>query len=196
VTFWINGVLQNTSPVETDTEFLVIKITEDIESHIELTLACQFYKTESGCSNSSQFNFSVTVPFITPIAYDSFPEAPYNPFIFAMPSMYHGESFFHPGRSLEIHLKNKMPTSKASLSMFGVAKDNSNIAAGVSYQTADGMPWALAINPGSEEWQHPIEKVDFLQAYPDFEEFVKTAGNKSSTWYSQINSISNKTYND
>jgi LruC domain-containing protein len=197
VRFWINGVLQNTSPIETDTEFLVIKITEDISSHIELNQACPFYKTDNGCSNSSQFNFSVTVPFITPIAYASFPEAPYNPFIFAMPSMYHGDSFFHPGRSLEIHLKNKMPTSKADLTMFGVAQDNSNVANGITYQTANGLPWALAINPGApEEWQHPLEKVDLLSAYPDFEKFVESDGNQSSNWFLQQYADSTKTYNN
>jgi len=194
VRFEINGVLQDISPIEDGTEFLVINITNDLESHITLTQTCEYYKTESNCINSSFMNFSVTVPFIVPIAIDIFPEAPYNPFIFGQPDMYHGDSFFHPGRSLEIHLKNKMPTSKADLTMFGVADDRSN--ANTTYQTSNGLPWALAVNPGSsEEWKHPKERVDFLQAYPQFSEFVESNGNQSSTWFSQINSVPNKTYN-
>jgi len=194
VRFEINGVLQNISPIEGETEFLVIKITNDLESHITLTQSCEYYKTENNCTNSSFMNFSITVPFIVPIAIDTFPEAPYNPFIFGQPDMYHGDSFFHPGRSLEIHLKNKMPTSKADLTMFGIADDRSN--GNATYQTSNGLPWALAINPGSsEEWKHPKERVDFLQAYPQFSEFVESNGNQSSTWFSQINSVSNKTYN-
>jgi len=194
VRFEINGVLQDISPIEDETEFLVIKITNDLESHITLTQSCEYYKTENNCTNSSFMNFSITVPFIVPIAIDTFPEAPYNPFIFGQPDMYHGDSFFHPGRSLEIHLKNKMPTSKADLTMFGIADDRSN--GNATYQTSNGLPWALAINPGSsEEWKHPKERVDFLQAYPQFSEFVESNGNQSSTWFSQINSVSNKTYN-
>jgi len=196
VRFEINGVLQEVSPIEEGTEFLVIKITNDLESHIVLTQECEYYKTESNCTNGSYMNFSVTVPFIVPVAINSFPEAPYNPFIFGQPDMYHGDSFFHPGRSLEIHLKNKAPTSKADLSMFGVEDDRSNVNANVTYQTSNGLPWALAINPGSaEEWKHPKERVDFLQAYPQFSEFVESNGNQSSTWFSQTNSVSNNTYN-
>ena len=58
--------------------------------------------------------FSVTVPFIIPISLDVFPEAPYNPFIFAKEATYHGDNFYQPGRALEIHLKNEIPTSKAA----------------------------------------------------------------------------------
>lgn len=196
VRFEVNGILQEISPIEEGTEFLVIKITEDLESHILLTQECEFYKTEDSCVNNSQLTFSVTVPFIIPININDFPEAPYNPFIFGMPDMYHGESFFHPGRALEIHLKNKMPTSKADLSMFGVAEDRSNVGSSLTYQTANGLPWALAINPSaSEVWKHPKERVDLLQAYPLFSEFVESNGNKGSTWFSQINAVSNKTYN-
>ncbi len=196
VRFEINGVLQEVSPIEEDTEYLVIKISEDLESHIVLTQACEYYKTEHNCTNSSQMTFSVTVPFISPIAINAFPEAPYNPFIFAQPHMYHGDSFYHPGRSLEIHLKNKMPTSKADLTMFGVADDRSNVNTNATYQTASGLPWALAINPGSsQEWKHPKERVDLLQAYPGFSDFVETNGGTSSSWFSEINSVTSKTYN-
>ncbi len=196
VRFEVNGVLQEVSPIEEGTEFLVIKITEDLESHITLTQECEYYKTESSCVNNSQLTFSVTVPFIVPININDFPEAPYNPFIFAMPHMYHGDSFFHPGRSLEIHLKNKMPTSKADLNMFGFAEDRSNVGSSLTYQTANGLPWVLAINPSaSEAWKHPKERVDLLQAYPLFSEFVESNGNTSSTWFSQANAVTNKTYN-
>jgi LruC domain-containing protein len=151
-----------------------------------MTEGCQFYKTETGCPNSSQFTFSVTVPFINPIAYNDFPVAPYNPFIFAMPSMYHGDNYYHPGRTLEIHLKNKMPTSKADINMFGDEDDRSNVAEGKTYQTATGLPWALKIAPGaSEDWKHPKERIGLLKAYPEFKQFVDTEGEKSSKWFLQ-----------
>lgn len=195
VRFEINGVLQTSNVIEADTEFLVIKITEDLRSHIQLSQNCKYYKTEENCTNTSVMLFSVTVPFITPIALDNFPQAPYNPFIFAQEATYHGDLFFHPGRALEIHLKNKAPTSKADSSMFGVASDNTQPSAQLTYQTSNGMPWALAINPGSNEaWRHPKERIDVIQAYPNFQIFVETNGNKQSSWFSQENANSDKLY--
>ncbi len=195
VRFEINGVLQENSAVEEDTQYLVIKITDDLRSHIQLTQACDYYKTESNCGNTSQMTFNVTIPFNNPIELEQFPEAPYNPFIFAQNSTYHGDLFFHPGRPLEIHLKNKMPTSKADSTMFGVADDKTQQSANYLYQTSNGLPWALAINPGSqEEWKHPSEMVDILQAYPDFQDFVESNGNKATSWFSQSNAINTKLY--
>jgi LruC domain-containing protein len=195
VRFEINGVLQEVSAIEDDTQYLVINITDDLRSHIQLTQSCKYYRTERNCSNSSLMTFSVTVPFNNPIALDDFPQAPYNPFIFAQNGTYHGELFFHPGRALEIHLKNKIPTSKADQSMFGTADDNTQTSVNYLYQTNNGLPWALAINPGSQEaWKHPIERIDILHAYPNFQEFVESNGNKATSWFSQSNAITNKLY--
>lgn len=195
VRFEINGVLQATNVVEEETLYLVIKVTDDLRSHIEPNESCTYYRTEADCSNDSQMTFSVTVPFITPIALDEFPQAPYNPFIFAQDATYHGELFYHPGRALEIHLKNKIPTSKADTSMFGVADDKTQISENFSYQNTNGLPWALAINPGSEEaWKHPIERVDILQAYPNFQIFVESNGNKEANWFSLSNAVNSKLY--
>ncbi|MCP4323616.1 MAG: LruC domain-containing protein [Alteromonadales bacterium] len=195
--FNINGILQETNVIEDDTQYLVLKITEDIRSHIETTEACNFYRKQTGCSNSSQMTFSVTIPFIIPIpiALGQFPEAPYNPFIFARTASYHGDFFYHPGRPLEIHLKNKMPTSKADLSFFGMAEDNTQLSQGLTYQNINGLPWGLAINPGStEQWKHPLERGYILQAYPKFRTFVESSGNNETSWFSQSNSISSKLY--
>ncbi len=195
VRFEINGVLQETSVIEDDAQYVVIKVSEDLRSHIQLSQNCIYYKTENDCTNTSLMSFSVTVPFITPIALDEFPQAPYNPFIFSRPASYHGELFYHPGRPLEIHLKNKIPTSKADQSLFGLADDNTQVSASYLYQTSNGLPWALAINPGSaEEWNHPLERVDILQAYPDFQEFVESNGNKATSWFSHSNANSSKLY--
>jgi LruC domain-containing protein len=195
IRFEINGVLQEISPIEEDTQYVVINITDDLRRHIQLTQTCNYYKTMLNCVNISEMTFSVTVPFIDPIALDEFPQAPYNPFIFAQEATYHGDLFFHPGRKLEIHLKNKIPTSKADQTLFGIADDNTQPELNYLYQTTNGLPWALAINPGSkEEWRHPLEKVDLVQGYPDFQEFVESNGNKATSWFSQLNAINAKLY--
>ncbi|MBL4822629.1 MAG: LruC domain-containing protein [Colwellia sp.] len=195
VRFEINGILQEVSPIEADTQYLVIKVTDNFSNHIQKTENCQYFKTEKNCSNSSQMTFSITIPFINPIALDEFPEAPYNPFIFAKNDTYHGDLFFHPGRSLEIHLKNKLPTSKADLTMFGIADDATQAANNYYYQTSAGLPWALAISSGSqEEWKQPSERVDLIKAYPDFQIFVETNGNKATNWFSQSNAVNSQLY--
>ena len=195
VRFEINGVLQEMSAIEEDTQYVVINITDDLRRHIQLTEVCKYYRTTTDCSNTSQMTFNITVPFISPISLDDFPQAPYNPFIFAQEATYHGDLFFHPGRALEIHLKNKIPTSKADFSMFGVADDTTQISENNNYQNSNGLPWALAINPGSqEEWKHPSERVEILHAYPNFLIFAESNGNKETSWFSQSNAVESKLY--
>lgn len=184
VKFEINGVQQQVSLVESGTEALVLMISDDLSTYFAASSGCSYYKTQAGCSSTSQMKFSLKVPFISPLPLASFPQAPFNPFIFAKPATYHGDAFYHPGRSLEIHLKNKMPTSKMDTGYLGLASDRSDLATGHTFQTATGLPWALAINPdSSKQWRHPLEKVDLLQAYPQFQEFVESSGSKSWDWY-------------
>ena len=79
--------------------------------------------------------------------------------------------------------------------MFGVADDKTQVPAQYTYQNNNGLPWALAINPGSlEVWKHPCEMVDILQAYPDFQSFVESNGNKDTSWFSQSNAVTSKLY--
>ena len=192
VRFEINGVAQSASLVEAGTDSLVLMISDNLGDYFSAKSGCSFYKTQSGCRNGEQMKFSLQVPFVTPIAYSAFPQAPFNPFIFAKPATYHGDSFFHPGRSMEIHLKNKMPTSKMDTGYFGLASDRTDLAAGYTFQTEAGLPWALAINPGSSQnWRHPLEKVDLLEAYPMFRDYVSSSGASSGDWYmeSKANSV-------
>ncbi len=195
VRFEINGVAQTTSLVETGTDSLVLMISDNLSDYFSARSGCSFYKTQSGCNNSEQMKFSLQVPFITPIAYATFPQAPFNPFVFAKPATYHGDSFYHPGRSMEIHLKNKMPTSKMDTGYFGLASDRSDLATGHTFQTETGLPWALAINPGSSQnWRHPLEKVDLLEAYPMFRDYVTSSGASSSDWYLESKAKSANVY--
>jgi LruC domain-containing protein len=195
VRFEINGVVQETSAIEIGTDNVVAFITDDIGSHIQLSNNCLYYRTEANCTNSNEMKFSVTIPFINAIDENAFPEAPYNPFIFAKEATYHGNLITQPGRELEIHLKNKLPTSKANETFFGQGDDVTNVSANETYQSNSGLPWALAISPGSgEEWKHPLETIDILQAYPKFEVFVESNGVSEKTWFSLSNAESSKLY--
>ncbi|NMP32090.1 LruC domain-containing protein [Thalassotalea sp. M1531] len=196
IKFEINGVVQETSLVESGTDSLVLMISNDLSTYFSATNGCSYYQTQVGCASLSRMKFSLKVPFNTPIPLGTFPSAPFNPFIFAKPNTYHGDSFYQPGRSMEIHLKNKVPTSKMDSGYFGLASDRSDLGSGYTYQTENGLPWALAINPGkAENWRHPLEKVDLLKAYPMFQEYVETSGSKSVDWYLTSKATSSNVYN-
>ncbi|MFQ3267158.1 MAG: LruC domain-containing protein [Alteromonadaceae bacterium] len=67
VHFEINGIIQEVSAIEEGTNYLVIKITDNLQNHIQLTESCKYYKTVKDCTNSFLMTYSVTMPFIPPI---------------------------------------------------------------------------------------------------------------------------------
>ncbi|MFT4615270.1 MAG: LruC domain-containing protein, partial [Bacteroidia bacterium] len=93
----------------------------------------------------------------------------------------------------EVHLKNKSPTTKASMSTFGSADDWSNPGAGIYYQTSTGLPWAMVV---SAEWIHPGEARDLVQTYPKFEDYVTSGGASNTDWYKPENAVISNLYQD
>ena len=126
----------------------------------------------------------------------NFPNAPFNPFIFATPGTAHGSIFSeNPGRGLEIHLKNKPPTALANAVYFGLLDDVSKPGMGFYYQTNNGLPWGIAINAGgNENWFHPYEWVNTTKAYPQFENYAISSGTVNPDWFRNNNAVSAKTY--
>lgn len=196
IRFDINGEDSSTAILEQGTTHVVLSISDDLWKHVRPDTSCWFYKTEPGCSSSSTFSFSVTIPFTTGIPANLFPNAPFNPFIFATPDTEHGPMFSeNPGRGLEIHLKNKPPTALANDAYFGLVDDASEPDADLYYQTNNGLPWGIAINAGgNENWFHPYEWVNTLKAYPQFESYATSSGTLNPDWFRNNNAISAKTY--
>jgi len=195
IRFEINGE-QQPGLIETETEDMVLMISEDLNSEVTESNNCEYHRTDSSCSQDKELFFTLKVPFITPIANNAFPQAPFNPFIFATPGTWHGAILpNNPGRELEIHLKNRQPTSKANIAWLALADDASDPDTSLYYQTTTGLPWALAISPGSgNDWKHPLERVDFLQAYPKFEDFVSSNGANYANWYEAVHANSIRLY--
>lgn len=195
IRFTINGKEVNTPLLETGTVNTVLKISEDLWQHVTAG-GCWFYKTEQGCTSQHEFKFSISLRFTRDIGVNAFPQAPYDPFIFATDDTEHGELFGeNPGRGLEIHLKNKAPTALANTNYFGLAEDATDLASGATYQTENGLPWAIAINASTySDWQHPLEYVDILRAYPEFAEFVNSNGTAKQSWFKKENADSTKVY--
>lgn len=195
IRFKINGVDAKAPLLETGTEYAVLKVSEDLWKYVTAG-GCWFYKTEEGCTSQHEFKFSISLQFTRDVSVDNFPQAPYKPFIFATPGTEHGDVFAkNPGRGLEIHLKNKTPTALADTSYFGLAEDASTLSSGATYQTKNGLPWAIAINASTyNNWLHPQEYVDILKAYPKFSDFVNSNGETNKSWFKKENADSTKVY--
>lgn len=165
----------------------VIIISQDLWK--ETTSVCTYYRTENGCSQAQVFDFEVSIPFITPVALESMPDAPYDPFIFATEGLYHGDIFdSHPGRGLEIHLVDHIPTDKFNSNFYGLGDDTSDPLVGRYFRNSNNLPWALEI---TDQWQWPSERKPLLQAYPFFQSFVESQGEESSNWFEVGQGVSN-----
>ena len=181
---FINGIKTDVSPLEanSESEDAVLIISNDLTSYLSTANACDYYRTQVNCDayeSLNEFRFNLVVALSQAVPANQSPSNELNPFIFATPGIYHGDDFaVPPGRSLEIHLKNKPVSARFDQSFFGLADDSSDSSN--TFITANGMPWALEV-PGL--WSHPLEKRDLLAAYPNFREFVESNAELSKTWY-------------
>jgi LruC domain-containing protein len=93
---------------------------------------------------------------------------PYNPFIFVNE------------RAKEIHLANFPPTNQADLTLFNTQDDASDPVSDYYYRTAANLPWAFHI---AESSLYPIEKIQIIQAFPEFYQWAESEGNQATDWY-------------
>ena len=182
----IDGVAQSASPLESGQAYGVFILAQDLWDYITLSTGCKFLRSEAGCGTSYRTTWQMVIPFVNAIPESLMPDFPYDPFIFATPGTDHGQAAKavvgeHPGRKLEIHLKNKAPTDKFDTAYFGAREDRSDPNQGLYFLNEDGMSWALEV-PTS--WKHPLERQRLDACYPEFINFA--ADNSSNTnlnWY-------------
>jgi len=201
----INNSTQHfTQPLESGTTDAVAIISNNLETVV--TPVCTgplgpYYQVWNGCSSDAagQFQFEVSIPFLTPVAAASAPAMPLNPFIFGTPGIDHGDATRSTdGRAIEIHLKGEDITSKASTAYFGTLQDTSSYVdgdcPGVScntYHNANGVPWGLLIDAS---WDQPSEGTNVLEAYPDLETFATSGGTSNTDWYERANAVVSKLF--
>lgn len=191
IRFEINGDLQVSSPLEDNgEEDAVLIVSNDIWSHISTSDSCQYYRTQMGCEQTQNFSFLISVPLINTVNREDAPADILNPFIFASPGHYHGEGLTeHPGRSLEIHLKNKKVSSRFNTDFFQRFDDNSTPDSGNTFINHNNMPWAIEL---PMLWSHPYERVDLIDAYPEFVDFIQSEGSENPIWYTLPKAVSDR----
>ncbi len=188
----INDQAQSTSALEQNdaNDDAVIIVTQDLWDHVSAQNSCSYYRTQDGCEAEQRFEFSIAVPLIEPIAIENAPDTVLNPFIFATPGTYHGDGFdSHPGRGLEIHLKNKKASARFNTAFVGMADDESRPEDSKWFLNVNNMPWAIEL---PTLWNHPKERVDILDAYPEFPEFVESEGQQKTTWYTSSRAVNDR----
>ncbi len=185
-----NNELVSFDTLEEGQSEAVIKVSDDLWQHVNSS--CRFYRSVTDCKEGIEFSFELSVNFNTPVALESMPSPPYNPFIFASPYWGRGEVFdVTPGRGLEIHLVDKPPTDLADISLFGLVDDASNLEQAQYYKTSTHLPWAIEIGT---DWHHPAERVEIREAYPGFESWIESGGNNNEDWYLPVNANMEKVY--
>ncbi|MBJ7539968.1 LruC domain-containing protein [Marinomonas transparens] len=179
IVFKLDDIILNTNPLEAGNEAddAVIVISDNLWDHIDSHVDCAFYRTQKGCGETNNLRFSVSIPLSTPIDDNLAPKNVLNPFIFATPNRWHGIG--QPGRGLEVHLKNKKVSALFNNALFGAYDDNSDYPT-TSFLSQNNMPWALEL---PVLWDHPVERVDLIKAYPEFVDYVQSEGQAAKNWY-------------
>ncbi|UTZ29231.1 LruC domain-containing protein [Vibrio campbellii] len=179
-TLSFNGVEQASNGLESISNEAIFIISEDLSTHA--ASSCSYFRTESGCYDSVSLTFTLNVYFTEDSDRSAIQAMPYDPFIFATPGTYHGDGItFQPGRKWEVHLADQAPTEQFDdQNLFGVGVDASDPAQGKYFKTANNLPWALLI---VEDWNWPLERVDMVDAYPQFQTWAESAGEQSTDWH-------------
>jgi LruC domain-containing protein len=122
---------------------------------------------------------NLQIVFSSPVNKSTLGNAPFNPF-----------SFKSDERGKEVHLPNMVPTSKADLSLFGTANDNSSVSKKVYYKTAKGLPWAIDF---TSDFRYPAESQAIIDAYLKFSQWAESGGSNYSDWYLQKKDYTDET---
>lgn len=188
-----NGQQQANSGIETDMTEASFVIIEDVIDY--KSGSCAFFRTQKTCKEDINFEFELNVSFNDGADTSGLSDMPYDPFIFATPGYYHGSGIIdQPGRSWEVHLPDQAPTEKFdSDNLFqNIGADASDPASDVYFKTSNNLPWALLIY--DENWIWPSERVDILNAYPDFQFYTESGGNTNTNWFQSQFAVSQYCY--
>lgn len=146
----------------------VIVVWDDADNVINRVGGTFFNTEDNGLIGTSDI-VTITVHFNTPQTANSVGLPPYNHFLIK------GKN-----RGTEIHLSGSVPTSKVNTALFGTGDDDTNPGTGKFYKSATNLPWAIFI---AEEFDHPLERVDIVNAHLKFAAWAQSNGSQYTDWY-------------
>ena len=146
----------------------VIEIFPDARDLMPRPAGFLFSNTVSGAPSVQGARASLRVVFDEPLTGES---APFDHFIYRLGS-----------RGREVHCMNKRPSARMNPGEFQSGDDASDPDRELFFRDSHGFPWALLL---SDDWAHPLEKQSITDAYPDFRDWVESAGASSPDWMSR-----------
>ncbi len=167
-----SAVTLGASGLETGNTKPVVIVMDEVKALMD-----NFVNTGEGSWSAKAAPVPITVKMEVPTGtYDAndFDLDDWNPFIFV-----------DQVRGHEIHLLDRVPTSKVDNSLFGTVQDSSVIANGKYYRSKDLLPWALEF---PTEFEYPFEKKEITRAYLKFQAWAESGGVSFTDWYSNTGS--------
>ena len=120
-------------------------------------------------SVSVKFLVNGVVPTGGTVSFTNFGSNVFNPYIIVSQM-----------RGQEIHLADRIPSSKMDIKLFGTADDKSVPSKGTYYRTANNLPWALNI---VSSVPYPTETTDITTAYLNLIKWAVSGGSLNTDWY-------------
>ena len=114
----------------------------------------------------------LTITLAQPVPVSTIGTPPYNPFIIV-----------NQERGHEIHMTDNLPTDKADPALFGTGDDNSSVAAGRYYKTANNHPWAINI---ADKFSYMKEQNQIITGYLKFGSWAESGGVSFPDWYKAV----------
>ncbi len=196
ITLTRNGQAVDHTVMHDDSGETVLIIEHDIKMRLlvegVIDNTCNYYRTQAHCTSQPDeaLNYHLEVAFISPVPKSTLGDAPYDPFIYAVRDLYHGDfTDTPPGMTWQTHLKTRSGTSIMNSNFYGIYDDDTGN--GDYFLTNNNMPWAINI---TDEWVHPMERVDISHAYLSFADWVSQGGDKFTDWY--MTPVAGKVFTD
>ena len=154
-----------------------IVVFDDAYKLLPTQAGYSFINTYQGSPDSGKDTTTIVVKFIDngvlptggAVNYSSFGTNLFNPYI-----------ILNQVRGKEVHLVDRVPSSKVDASFFGKEQDRSNPGTGSYYKTANNLPWAINV---SSSIPYPQERTDISEAFLKFIPWASSNGATNQTWY-------------
>lgn len=160
--------------IEGDKTNATIRLYDDVRQHQQAWNTAPIV----GYSDSVNFDFAFDVNAVVDIS--EFGIGLHDPFIWINEA--------GKGRSYEIHLPGKNPTSNASYPFLGLGDDDTQLLGTKKYLSKNNLPWAILI---PERFDYPFEQQNITLAYLNFATWAQSGGATYKDWYSKTTGYRN-----